>query len=266
MQLLKLYSTNKQLFITREKVGSRYLLSAFNEPNIYQFQISNDLKSIKPGHELEVTDTVKEIIKDWQLSIDKKSKKDIVIMYRKPEEKLKSGIIQDFYSIFHEDGGNTMLVKLIFKYLNTGDDIQQFVLRNSYEIRFMDVDDLPKPVVAFYKEALTLYLDHLSSIGFRSTHCGNYLHILFPLIFGNIFDTNKLILCDIDSCNVADLFESLNIVPDKESINSNNGFKQILHEVLKENPLFRARFDSKIESEVTLYSMIKLHDKNFCKK
>jgi hypothetical protein len=212
MPLLKLYSTDKQLFITREKVGSRYLLSAFDEPNIYQFQISNDLKSINPGSDLETNDKVKEIVKDWELSVAKKSKKDIIILYRKPEEKLKSGIIQDFYNVFHEERGNTFLVKLIFKYLNPSDDIKEFVLRNSYEIQFMDVGDLPKPVVEFYKQALTLYLEHLSTAGFNSTHCGNYLYVIFPLLFGNIFDTNKIILCDIDSCNVSELFETLLLI------------------------------------------------------
>lgn len=266
MQLLKLYSTDKQIFITREKVGSRYILSSFNEPNIYNFELSDDFKSVAPSHGLPITDKVNEIVKDFDLAINKKSKKDIVIFYRKPNEKLKSGIIQDFYSIFNENGGNSFLVKLIFKHLNASDEVQRFVLDNSYQIRFMTVDEIPEPVLAFYKSALSLYLEHMSTNGFNDTHCGNYLYILYALIFGNLLDTNKLILCDLDMCDADELFESLNMNPVKESRSSNNEFKNILHDLLQNNTIFRTRFDTKIESELIMYNMIKLHERNFKNK
>lgn len=269
MQSLKLYSTDKQLFITREKVGSRYILSSFDEDNIYNFSLSDDLKTINASSGLEISPKVNQILRDWELSIAKKSKKDIIIFYRKPEEKLKSGIIQDFYNIFENEGREphrAFLTKLIFKQLNASDETRQFVINNSYTIRFMDTDELPEHVLEFYKKALSLYLEHLSDTAFNDTHCNNYLYILFPLIFGNLFDTNKLILCDIDSCNVSDLFETLNMNPIEESRNSNNKFKLILHDILQNNSLFRTRFNTKIESEITLYKMIKLHDRNFCKK
>lgn len=262
-----IYSNNTHLFIYREKLASRYLQKSFQitfgEEQYYNFHISPDFKKIHYPTNQSGNTKYQEISNDYDLIINKESNKDVIIFYRDPVEKLKSGIIQDFYDLFGPKKYNSFETNLLFKHFNVSNDDMRFIIKKWGSFREIDLDILPESIYKFYKSAMVLFLEYVSEIGYNTNHCRNYLYTVYPLIYGNVFDDSKFLLFDIDSHNIKNLFNRIGINTDETIITSNNNFKKILDEILNEYQHINYTFESKIENELVLYNMIKLHNNNF---
>lgn len=265
---LKIYSTDKYFFITKEKVASRFLESLFGDDLDsgivfdYMFDINN--KKIKPFIDTN-SDIQKQTINDFEDALNKKLKKDIIILYRNPNNRFLSGIIQDFNSNIDDKGGEFTL-SLLYKLFNINSDIEEFMENNKGALQLSELETQSGEVIEFLKKSLTSYMEYSAELNFDGIHTKNYLHEFYILIKENYFDSNKIILCDID-INLDSLIKTLSLNPDYTRKNSNNNFKKLLHEILddKNNKKLSEKIEFKLETEFIFYDMLKRHPNNYKK-
>ena len=232
----------------------------------YNLHVSDDYRKLEPPKSLHNSVMYKQIINDYESIINKTSNKTVIIFYRNPIEKLKSGIIQDFYNSFGPRSYKNYQTYLIFKHLNTPDYIKNFVNSNWHSYTSLDLKKIDSDILKFYKDALKLYLEHLSNSVYNDNHCKNYLFTIYPLIYSELIDKKQYVLFDIDEYDIKLLFDDIKISTDTKGSTTNYNFKMLLDDLLKENNYLLDNFNYKIENELILYDIIKLHPNNFSLK
>lgn len=265
-----MYSSDTHFFIYKAKIASRYLGKAFEktfgETRQYNFHISEDYRKLEPPKSTHNDVKYNQIVNDYESIINKTSNKNVIIFYRNPSEKLKSAIIQDFYNCFEPMSYKRLDTYLIFKHLNTPEYIKKFVIRNWHSYSFLDLKKIDSDILKFYKDALKVYLEHLSNSGYKTNHSPNYLFTIYPLIYSEMLDKNKYTLFNIDEYDIKVLFDDIEINTDNTFSSTNYNFKMLLEDILDENKYILDSFNHTIENELILYDMIKLHSNNFSLK
>jgi hypothetical protein len=265
----RIYSNDKLVIITTKKVASRFIEKSLKLKITYfenTIIINDDLK-IEPFKNSIVNS---EIRNDINLINSKKSKKDLLFLYRNPYNKLISGIAQDFNIIFTDR--NFLLDVLLDYYYNehTINDISKEELK-IYAREYVNGENKIKNE-KYYKYFKSIYefLIHkfikysYSSENDNTIHTHNYLYILYTFLNNNNIDLNKVKIIDIDSDenllqNFLNLYEIETSSIDKES---NNSTKEIIESLLHKIPN-KNLVDNKLKQEYFFYKLLKNSNLNF---
>jgi hypothetical protein len=255
----RFWSHEKLAIISRPKVASRFLDSAFNKnvsEHANQFTLNHDIEL-----QIDYNTFNKNEIESFYKIFEKDNKKDILILYRNPYQKLISGIIQDFNLFLkHKPVENKVLVENIFndienlKYstLST-DDINNLINNIENNLHFLN----------FYKQSLKLYLDFIlnnSIKTFNTVHTRSGLYILYPLIQEKIQNKSKLFLVDIDNIYkhyLEDFLKKYEIFVDGNSNqDSNYNLKIILNDIINSSDYYKKTIDNILYEEWFFYDLL----------
>jgi hypothetical protein len=264
----KVYPTNNCLFITKQKVASTLLTSLFDdsEKDASTFDYSIDIinKKITPA-EAPLTTLSKKVLEDFDDIFSNNSKKSIIILYRNPEARLKSSITEDFNSSMLSNYNNEFAIYMLNKMFNPPSEIASFLNDTKNGLHLTKINYNDNELINFLKKVFTLYMEYLASIDFKNKHSVNYLSEFYTMINENIFDTSKLILCDIDAKLLNPLLEKFSLNVDYHHTHSNSEFNPIIDAILSDvnNKHIVEKYNEKIKSENVFYELLKKHSNNF---
>jgi hypothetical protein len=264
----KVYPTNNCLFITKQKVASTLLASLFDnsEKDASTFEYSIDIvnkKIIEVEYPLSVIS--KKVVQDFDDIFSNNSKKTVIILYRKPDIRLKSSIIEDFISSILSDYNNEFAIYMLNKMFSISSNTVSFLNDSKNEFHLAPLNYNNNELIDYLKNVFTLYMEYLTETGFNNPHAVNYLSEFYVMINENIFDTSKLILCDIDSKLLNPLLERFSLNVDYHHTHSNSEYYPIIDAILSDvnNKHIVEKYNEKIKSENVFYELLKKHSNNF---
>lgn len=266
----KAYNTDNVLFLTREKIASRYLVEILgNDPcdvEMYADFSKSSYRNNFPSEERGKA--AKESFKEFEKVIKGTQKKDIVILYRNPERKVISGIVQDALNIFIQKSPNVWNQLLVDTLLSNHDRIRiSEILKDINKIGDIKITDESHPVINFLKEFIYLFLKESSIINFKTTHCMDFLYEYYYFIKSLEPYNLNLYIHDIDSKDIT-LNQVLNnydietFEVDKSS-HSNQSFNDYVLEIFDNNDELKTQFNSSISNEYFFYDVLKNSELNF---
>lgn len=268
-----LNSTDKFLFITVEKVASRFTTRLCGSSRVDVVFLDSTFDRMEFNKKGKASnDILERTIKDFEDFLSKTIKKNVIFLYRDPLNRIESGIIQDAFSLFYSINDydiNSVYRRMLIKNITSNYPNQKKIMKSVIDIAQEDVSDLKlkdvdHDVKKILKDILEIYISKSNSIG-NSGHTQNYLYSYFILLNKNI-DTNKVILCDIDDKDSFNkMIEQFNIESDGilKSEESHQIRKDILREVLHENPSMESLVNSVITEETIFYDILKSNKNNF---
>lgn len=268
-----LNSTDKFLFITVEKVASRFTTRLCGSSRVDVVFLDSTFDRMEFNKKGKASnDILERTIKDFEDFLSKTIKKNVIFLYRDPLNRIESGIIQDAFSLFYSINDydiNSVYRRMLIKNITSNYPNQKKIMKSVIDIAQEDVSDLKlkdvdHDVKKILKDILEIYISKSNSIG-NSGHTQNYLYSYFILLNKNI-DTNKVILCDIDDTDSFNkMIEQFNIESDGilKSEESHQIRKDILREVLHENPSMESLVNSVITEETIFYDILKSNKNNF---
>lgn len=266
---LKVYPTDTCLFLTIQKVASTLLSSLIDDSEKtglgFDYSLNIETKEVYPAESIP-TKIRETILKDFDDIFSNKSDKNIVVLYRNPENRLKSSIIEDFNNLIVGQERSEFTLELLYKLFNASSDSQLFLNNNAHSLYLSKIDENDIELNEFLKKTFKFYIEYLSKLNFNNTHSANYLENFYKMITSNIFDESKLILCDIDSKLLTPLLNSLSITPDyKNHTHSNKVLLPIIDSVLLNisNTDTYLKYEEKINSEYEFYELLKKNSNNF---
>lgn len=265
---VKIYPTDEYLFITIQKVATRLLGSMYNDSVkkglAFDYNIDIFNKEVIPAQS-NIEYLQESVIKDFQDGVSGKLQKKVIILYRNPLKRFKSGIVQDFNSVILDNGNSDFTLKLLFELLDTNDSVKQFVLNNIGSLQHLQLNNSPTGTREFFKESLKYYTQHLADTGFNNPHSRNYIYSFYILLTSNFFELSNIILCDIDE-NLNELISDLNLNVNYEHRNSNSEFIPMMNDVLSDNDIIIGRVKKYLHIENMFYNILKTHSTNFKKE
>lgn len=262
---LKIYPTDDYLFITIQKVATRLLGSMYPDDISrglafdYNFDIINK-KIIPAKSDLDYLQQL--VVNDFNDATSNNLKKKVIILYRNPLNRFKSGIVQDFNTSILDNENSYFTLKLLFQLLNADSETKSFVKKNIGSLQHADLKNSPDKIREFFKESLKHYTNYLSEIGFNNPHGVNYIYAFYILLTYGIFDLSNVILCDIDD-NLNELISELNIDVNYEHKNSNSEFIPLVEYVLTHDDVLRDKVKKYLHTETLFYNILKNHPNNF---
>jgi hypothetical protein len=264
----KIFPTNDCLFITKQKVASTLLSSLFTDSEKcgLAFDYSIDIVNRKiTTAENPTTAISKKVLQDFDDIFSNNSKKTIIVLYRNPENRLKSSIIEDFTSSILSDYNNEFALYMLHKMFKVSPKTASFLNDNKNELHLTKINYNNNELIDFLKKTFTLYMEYLASTDFNNQHSVNYLSEFYTMINENIFDTSKLILCDIDAKLLSPLLEKFSLNVDYHHTHSNSEFNPIIDDVLSDmnNKHIVEKYNEKIKSENVFYELLKKRSNNF---
>lgn len=279
----RIYSTDKVAVICTSKVASRYLSGVFKDIGGYEnnrkcsneFHVNDSMeieheKNLEPCTELSAYDEI-------NLILNKKSKKDIIFLYRNPMDRIKTGLVQDFKGIFNASHSSIYQMWLL---ISSALDIDR---NNINEIQpyidfFNKMPDGHKTVSEFLedgvfydnvKKLLESYIEYNMKYEFnRTTHVSNYLDKLYCLVFNSGADTRKIKLVNIDAGpyllqqTLLPYFEGFEDVFETVNKQSNNVFIKMVNEILNENQRYEKQLLEYVSSDILFYNLLKKSNLN----
>lgn len=283
---------NKNTFvISAPKVGSRYMEHLFKKQKVVlrintRFSKKEDLKikNFKSNiddniflsglHKYDVELYENAVVEEWNNIIDKKSKKEFVVLYRNPFERFKAAIIQDFASAisFNSFNSNFFIKELLLKEGFDDEEILLFLqdfapILQSKTMSASFNSKIPFEMLYLEMEPMLEYLLKVfikSAVLKNTHHYSNYISIIHSLDTNfNIFDNIKYINLDGDN-EVENYFEKelLNGSPTKHSNNFNG--KALVEKIIKENNILKDSLMMLLNKDILTYSILsgKLTEKN----
>jgi len=196
-------SSQKALFLSTAKVGTRFLQRNL-KPMVSFFDVDAQLK-IVDSESISTKEEIK-IINDWNLIFEKKSKKDIIICYRDPYNRLLSAIIQDVIGNLASPYFNPFLEEIFFSKGYTIEQMSVFYNQLNEIVKLEDASVnmgeivTNKPVFAeMLKYIIKLYMRYyLNNPTYNFYHNTIYLPFVVSLFLNPDIDTNKIKLINID--------------------------------------------------------------------
>lgn len=197
-------TSQKAMFLSTTKIGTRYL-EKYLAPTVSFFEVDNQLKiSIKEDEVL--TTGQKDIIDDWNLIFSKKSKKDIIVCYRNPYNRLLSSVIQDVVVNIASPFFNPFLEEVFFSKGYTQEQMRVFYNQLNQVVKLedasIDINDIIKNKPEFgemIQYVIKLYLRYyLNNPTYNFHHNTIYLPFVVSLFLNGDVDTNKIKLINID--------------------------------------------------------------------
>ena len=267
MELL-LASNDKFLFITVPKNASRFInrlcpnsmvftnFENFSKKRVYRFD-DRDGSSLA-----DIT------IQDFDDFLNKKIKKNVVMIYRDPQERLITGIGQDFKDIFktnyslHTVYCRMLLSEVTSKYTNGNSILKKMYLDNQYD---SNIENMSDEEIQIYNVLMKKYIKELFTLSEFSSHTENYLFLYYTLLTMNI-DTNKVILCDMDEDKLLNNMLSdfgFEIEPYRDKNDSNEFFKNLIRDIKNKDKTIQKNIHIKVREEQFFYGMLKNHKSNF---
>lgn len=256
----RFWSHEKIAIISRPKVASRFLDSAFGKhvsEYANQFTLNHDIEL-----QIDYTSFNKNEIESFYKIFEKDNKKDILILYRNPYQRLLSGIIQDFKSIILKDNSvqNKLLIQIIF---NDKENLKYSTLSNKEINNLINNIESNPHFLNFYKKSLKIYLDFIlnnSVKTFNTVHTRSGLYILYPLIQEKIQNKSKLIIMDIDNIDknyLEDFLKKYDIFVDKNTNkDSNHNLKIILKDIINSSEYYKKTIDNILYEEWFFYDLL----------
>lgn len=266
----KVYNTDNVLFITREKIASRYLIEilGIDDCNVEVYADFSKTLCTSNFPSEERTKKALESFKEFEKVIKGTQKKDIVLLYRNPEKKVISGIVQDALNIFIQKSPAVFNELLIDRMMVNHDRIRiNELLKNITKIGDIKIPNDKHPIVNFLKEFIYAFLKESSIVNFKTTHCVDFLYEYYYFIKSLEKYNLNLYIHDIDSSDIPlnKLLNSYNIETFKvdKSSHSNKSFNDYVLEIFEDNDELKTQFNSSISSEYFFYDVLKNSELNF---
>lgn len=273
--IFRIYSSKKLIVISIVKVATRYLDRLFGKQERTYF---NDIKFDYNNGFIIIPDNEnipENILNDIKLINEKKNKKDILILYRNPYERLISGIIQDFESDINHSKKNLLFDLLLDYHINLYGNKNNSEIENDVYYKyiqksiFKNYNDINFNLVEFYKISLEKYiLYNFTSNKISSRHTSNYIYLLHTIISKNIlFDSNKITLIDIDKNKniLKDFLKKYDIVSKEEKLKENDSNKlpkSIVNDLISTNLKLNNLIKLYIQDEIFFYNQLKTLNQN----
>ena len=268
----KVYTTDSAIFLTREKIASRYFAEIL-DVDPCEVTILSDFSNISYIDEYSSEDRKEKSIPaffDLIDVLDGKIDKDIVLLYRNPDKKIKSGILQDAFNLFlikERKPEESVLVNYMMQgYSNTDEIIEALDIVNS-QIGQARTDKNEKELRDFLKKFIWSFLKSASFINFQTTHCINFLYEYYYFITQEKIKDLNLVLFDIDSDKpkLSDILNHYKInVPEVDmKKHSNKIFMDILDEILEEDIDIKTQLGFTLDIDQFFYKAIKDNKLNF---
>lgn len=278
---------NKNLFvICAPKVGSRFMESlwnikktdvtlppTFNSNNLKSLHISLDNLApiIEYDKNLEYDeDKYREsLVSEWNKIIDKKSEKKLIVLYRNPIERFKSGIVQDFAATQPNQNNNRAQLfytkELLINNKFDNELIQIFLTEFMYlledstsfpEESDPDFERIYKKCEELYKYLLKIYTYHAVTLG--TPHYTEYLSILHRLETEyNLFE--NITYLNLDNNELSKFFEKEtkdNKELDKSKWTNINNGKQIVSDFIDNDTYLRKNLNHLLSIDLETYSIL----------
>ena len=269
----------KSFFITSVKVGSRYVSDNLKVPHLnYEFNSYKDLSEFNPkyinlnydsGYNIDTNEYLSDIKKDWIEILNKKSNKEIVILFRNPFKRLVSAIVEDVNLFFDNNvyvitsnllinlGYSKKDTEILFKFRNKG------ILDNKSDYEKM-INMLKIIYQIFINDNI---LNQTANAYHSGTLFSSYMFPLSYIVTNNIFDINKIKLIDLDnSTNSLDNYFILNGIFTKENTYSNtNKGMYIVESILKELCESSNKLEYLLKNEFIGYNILKTYEETLNK-
>lgn len=209
-----LCTSPKAMFLSTAKVGTRFL-QKYLAPNASFFQVDNQLQLLEEYKE-EFTDAENGIANDWDLVFSKKLKKDIVICYRHPYNRLLTAVIQDVIGNIVNPFFNPLLEDIFYSKGYTQEQMIIYYNQMNQLVKLEDgninIDEIIKNRPIFgemLQYTIKLYMRYyLNNTTYNFYHNSIYLPFIVSLFLNPNVDTNKIKLINIDE-NKSTLHQTL---------------------------------------------------------
>jgi len=268
MAIFRIWKDKKLIVLSSPKVASSFLDTLFlfesGDKNIFSI---NDKFQINKVLETEIDNS----FEDLDLIFSNKNKKDILFLYRSPQKKYLSGLIQDFNGMLSNDThSNNFLIDYHF---NSNPRFKDFFDLKAYEIKeLIDTSSAEKEPEFFeyYTDLLEIYLKFHINNNISTNHGTPTLYLTYSIINEKIKDTNKLYLLDIDQGEpdiLVNFLSKYEIEPKRKiNINSNKNGITLINNILKENQYLKQKLGKNLSSERTFYNLLRKNNNNIYDK
>lgn len=256
---IKFAQTQKTFFIYNLKIASRFLES-HGLPSIH-FNLDGDDCSITnvSTSDPKFEEYVKTIYSDWDDILSGNSKKDLVIVYRNPMERLATAIVQDSYFFTTNSNSSTYIYPLLSNIGYSSTDIDKLVHGDDDDV----VEDMTRDLIQIY------FNSFVNNLNIEDTHYNSHLLPLVKIITTTNIDRNKLIMVDLDlqPNDLEKIMISNDLTPkensDEKSPNRNDR-KQYVFELIS-NMKAKYILKDKIKGELFSYNILKSIHKSILK-
>jgi len=196
---LKFAQTDKSFFIYNMKIASRYLSNVSGFPSLNYIVSGNDLKIINTSphfHEDVYTNT---IIQDWEDVKSGTTKKDIIIVYRNPIDRLASAILQDAYSFVLAQNSNLYIYPLMENLGYKEHEID--LLYTVFQETAMWVEPNKEEILEkMFFDIIGIYFENfLKRASFEDSHYLSHMLPIVKLLTTTNIDTNKITMINLDT-------------------------------------------------------------------
>lgn len=214
----------------------------------------------------------KEGIEIWNNFLNKKEKRDLIILYRNPYEHFLSGFTQDTL-IFNNLPCGKMLQPLLTIWVNTIDIDESQGYKNKFVNRFIENREGYGGFVGLLKEFPTittkliemLFRNHINNGFYTAGHYSSWLSTIYPLYDGGIVDKNKVKFIDIyeDSLfKVLDPYvekwpEYLEEQRESKRYKNRNTIYEILDNLIANDDSWQKIIKHSIEADMIVFNKIK---------
>ena len=236
------FISDKINVITTNKVASRYLGSLAQQGYFKESAFTTDAEyNIKSNITLSNKDvTEEEVLSEWDSMFSKKTKKDILFLYRSPVERTMTGIVQEFYEDVFDGvghGGDFKLQLILENFIGGPSFYSKVLLRpqwysanNEEWIPIFDEKDFE-----ILETLLVSYLEKfaLSDIINRD-HTSTYITYLYNLLISDRLDMNKVSIIEIQK-NKRALENTLKLYFDLDGVGVNKSSNTFLLKRIESN-------------------------------
>jgi len=269
LQRLNIFENNKVIILTVPKIahswcntkflgeGNRSSIDSEFAINYYTYELSTHI------HKGEKRDDeyFKKIEKTWNTILDKKEKRDLVILYRNPYEHFLSAFMQDYSKNFYP--GKSSNQQVYWEYFIESLQVPSIIKTNFINDSSLE-ESLTSDIVRKYPEIANKVIDvnfdsYLRAGSFENGHYRTWLSFINRLITSNVIDSNKVRFVDIYDApleiqlkNVVDIETG----PSYDSSTHSWSFS-ILDKLVSENTRYYDTISSIIKYEMIYYQEIK---------
>ena len=237
------FADDKTVVFTKPKVASRVCDMWFSEQKC-EVQLDVNKPHFTIGHgDDEYYETILKSLFD-----KKKNKRDVYFLYRHPQNRLYSGIYQEFVA-YIENADDVTLYTLSRRFKNHKLCYDFLKLKN-YNFNWHSLPGqhewtkFERTILKTLVEDFVIALDE-SKTFFSRGHTENYLTGLYTMISSGLFDSNKVKLVDIENNDLERVFGKWKQLPQKSNNKMpRNDWFEIDKRALKNEFIFQLVMDN----------------------
>ena len=250
---LRIFDAPKCGIVTKEKVATRFVSKFIYDKPDYKSMFDNDLQLFHDNTFFTKNDDIKNLFDI------KQNKKEVLVLYRNPVNRLITGIIQDHIISLAGDVSQLYLLNDDSSYTNDFiSDFSKALYTNTVDMKYYDI-------LLLIINKLIKYIQYNGIT--HTVHTENYLPMMSDFVLNNI-DNVKIHFINIDNKNNK-LIELLVYYSGKlatnyntEGTTSSSFISNMFKNLIKNNEIINNMFKTYLSSELYYYNKFEKSELN----